>query len=106
MKRSGAACCRLHVSTYPCMGVYASADKSHRPLRVCRFAMLPEAVQARYTSPESFYQFGWSRGVEKVEGRPDFSKGSYYNNPQYDDPAPSSSDLTDKCKRGGCAEAA
>lgn len=60
------------------------------------FAMLPEAVQARYTSPESFYQFGWSRGVEKVEGRPDFSKGSYYNNPQYDDPAPSSSDLTDK----------
>jgi len=35
---------------------------------------------------ESFYSFGWSHGKEVLEGKPDYSKGSYYNNPIYDRP--------------------
>jgi len=34
----------------------------------------------------STYSFGWSHGKEKLEGKPDYSKGSYYNNPVYDVP--------------------
>lgn len=33
---------------------------------------------------DSCYSFGWSHGKEKLQGRPDVSKGSYYANPQYD----------------------
>lgn len=52
-----------------------------------RFAHLPKDIQAKYEHPESFYSFGWSHGKEKMsEGRPDLSKGSYYNNPVYDLP--------------------
>ncbi len=69
-----------------------------------RFAMLPEDVKKSYENEESHYSVGWSHGKEKlqvwflllvwyavvtdllrafsmIQGKPDFSKGSYYNNP-------------------------
>ena len=50
------------------------------------FALLDETVQEKYVDEKSFYSFGWSLGKEKLEGKPDSSKGSYYANPQYDRP--------------------
>jgi isopenicillin N synthase-like dioxygenase len=52
----------------------------------CRFANLPESVKAKTEDPSSMYSFGWSHGKEMLEGKPDYSKGSYYANPQYDTP--------------------
>ena len=40
----------------------------------------------RYEKPETFYSFVWSHGREKLQGKPDYAKGSYYANPQYDKP--------------------
>lgn len=51
-----------------------------------KFAILPDATQQKYEDPKSHYSFGWSLGKEKLEGKPDLSKGSYYANPQYDQP--------------------
>jgi isopenicillin N synthase-like dioxygenase len=51
-----------------------------------KFAILDEDIQNKYVHEESFYSFGWSLGKEKLEGKPDLSKGSYYANPQYDEP--------------------
>ena len=50
------------------------------------FANMPSATKAKYEHPESFWSFGWSHGKEKLQGRPDFAKGSYYNNPCYNAP--------------------
>lgn len=50
------------------------------------FGNSPDAVKARYVDEESSYSFGWSHGKEKLEGRPDVAKGSYYNNPVHDAP--------------------
>jgi hypothetical protein len=36
--------------------------------------------------PETFYSFGWSHGKENTQGKPDLAKGSFYANPQYDEP--------------------
>lgn len=61
--------------------------------------MLPKEVQQQYEHKESVYQIGWSHGKEMMsEGQPDFSKGSYYANPQYDDPVDGDSDLVAQCK--------
>eukprot|EP00946_MAST-07B_sp_MAST-7B-sp1_P003780 g3780.t1 len=51
-----------------------------------RFASMPHDVKAKYEHPESFWSFGWSHGKEKLQGRPDFAKGSYYNNPMENTP--------------------
>jgi len=52
-----------------------------------KFGELPEAIQSKYESPETFYAFGWSKGKEKMKGGvPDNSKGSFYANPIYDEP--------------------
>lgn len=51
-----------------------------------RFALLDKEVQDKYEDENSYYSFGWSLGKEKLEGKPDTSKGSYYANPQYDRP--------------------
>ena len=51
-----------------------------------KFATMDEATQQKYEDPKSHYSFGWSLGKEKLEGKPDLSKGSYYANPQYDEP--------------------
>ena len=48
---------------------------------------LPPEVQKRYEDPESNFMFGWSRGVETLEGgEADLHKGSFYNNPLTDAP--------------------
>eukprot|EP00931_Biecheleriopsis_adriatica_P050262 TRINITY_DN29091_c0_g1_i1.p1 TRINITY_DN29091_c0_g1~~TRINITY_DN29091_c0_g1_i1.p1 ORF type:complete len:385 (-),score=74.12 TRINITY_DN29091_c0_g1_i1:58-1191(-) len=46
----------------------------------------PETLE-RYERPEAHYCVGWSRGREKFKGKPDDSKGSFYANPLFDDPA-------------------
>jgi len=52
-----------------------------------KFANLPEEVKEKTVHKASTYSFGWSHGKEFMsEGKPDFSKGSYYNNPIYDKP--------------------
>lgn len=48
---------------------------------------LSEEVKKEYEHPASFYSFGWSHGKEKLQGRPDVLKGSYYANPMYDAPS-------------------
>lgn len=54
-----------------------------------RFATLPDAIKDQYSHEESKYSFGWSHGKENLQGKPDFAKRSYYNNPQYDRPVAS-----------------
>lgn len=49
-----------------------------------RFAMLDDAVKEKYVDEKSYYSFGWSHGKEKLQGKPDSSKGSYYANPLVD----------------------
>ncbi|KAI8906013.1 hypothetical protein EDD86DRAFT_193442 [Gorgonomyces haynaldii] len=51
------------------------------------FAALPDSVKKSVEHPESVYSFGWSHGKEIMNGKPDFAKGSYYNNPIYDTPS-------------------
>lgn len=51
-----------------------------------KFGHLPEDVKAKFVDEKSFYSFGWSHGKEKLEGRHDTSKGSYYANPVHDAP--------------------
>ena len=51
-----------------------------------KFAILPDPLKAKYIHEESFYSFGWSHGKEKLQGKPDYAKGSFYANPQYDRP--------------------
>ncbi len=50
------------------------------------FALLPDVTKEKYVHAESYYSFGWSHGKEKLQNQPDISKGSFYNNPQYDRP--------------------
>eukprot|EP01080_Neovahlkampfia_damariscottae_P009325 gene9325-1412_t len=51
-----------------------------------QFGTLDEKTKAKYEDKKSHYSFGWSFGKEKFAGKFDTSKGSYYNNPQYDKP--------------------
>eukprot|EP00744_Colponema_vietnamica_P007069 GILI01010209.1.p2 GENE.GILI01010209.1~~GILI01010209.1.p2 ORF type:complete len:402 (-),score=108.60 GILI01010209.1:234-1439(-) len=51
------------------------------------FAHLPESIKQKYVHESSHYSFGWSHGKERLEGgRLDLAKGSYYGNPQFDNP--------------------
>jgi len=47
---------------------------------------LPEETKNKTAHPESFYSFGCSHGKEIFDGQADFAKGSFYANPQYDEP--------------------
>ncbi|KAF0684934.1 Aste57867_23178 [Aphanomyces stellatus] len=49
-------------------------------------ANLPDAVKAKYELQKAYYSFGWSHGKESLQGKPDYSKGSYYNNPRMNRP--------------------
>ena len=55
------------------------------------FAALPDATKAKYEVPSAYYSVGWSHGREKLQGRPDYAKGSFYANPlanaPFSDPA-------------------
>lgn len=46
-----------------------------------KFARLPEKIKAKYEHADSLWSFGWSHGKERLQGKPDFAKGSYYANP-------------------------
>ena len=50
------------------------------------FALLDDGVKLKYIHEASKFSFGWSHGKEKLQGKPDESKGSYYANPQFDRP--------------------
>jgi len=45
---------------------------------------LPQEKLEKLEFPQHFYSVGWSHGKEKFLGVKDFSKGSFYANPQYD----------------------
>jgi len=64
---------------------FVEKRKALLPLAL-KFASLPDEIKELYVNEASFYTFGWSHGKEKLEGKPDFAKGSYYNNPIYDRP--------------------
>ncbi|CAG9325782.1 unnamed protein product [Blepharisma stoltei] len=49
-----------------------------------RLALLPDAEKAKLELPEIKYMIGWSHGKEFYEGTADFSKGSFYANPEVD----------------------
>ncbi len=68
-------------------GVPGLAERRRALLPLARrFAALPEAVKRKYEHAASFYSFGWSHGKEKLQGRPDTHKGSWYANPLRDRP--------------------
>jgi isopenicillin N synthase-like dioxygenase len=52
-----------------------------------KLAHLPMQDLDAITHPESLYNFGWSHGKEVMNGKPDFAKGSFYNNPVFNSPA-------------------
>ncbi|KAJ3213851.1 hypothetical protein HK099_007166 [Clydaea vesicula] len=60
-------------------------------LLASEFTKLPSQTINKYVHQQSTYSFGWSHGKEIMNGKPDFAKGSYYNNPTYEIP-PSSKD--------------
>jgi hypothetical protein len=68
-------------------GVPGVAERRRALLPLARrFALLPEEVKRRYEHAASSFSFGWSHGKEKLQGRPDVHKGSYYANPLHDRP--------------------
>ncbi|KAF4041397.1 2OG-Fe(II) oxygenase superfamily [Phytophthora infestans] len=50
-----------------------------------KFANFSDDVKAKCELPGAFYSFGWSHGKENLQGKPDYAKGSYYNNPETND---------------------
>lgn len=48
------------------------------------FASLPEHRREAYADEASSYTFGWSCGKERMNGKLDSAKGSFYANPQWD----------------------
>lgn len=49
-----------------------------------KLGQLPKEKLEKLEFPQHFYAVGWSHGKEKFLGQRDFSKGSFYGNPQYD----------------------
>eukprot|EP00698_Gefionella_okellyi_P004848 TRINITY_DN14482_c0_g1_i1.p1 TRINITY_DN14482_c0_g1~~TRINITY_DN14482_c0_g1_i1.p1 ORF type:complete len:389 (+),score=91.79 TRINITY_DN14482_c0_g1_i1:59-1225(+) len=50
-----------------------------------KVAHLPADAKTALEDPESMWNAGWSHGKEKLGDEPDFAKGSFYNNPLYDE---------------------
>eukprot|EP00301_Raphidiophrys_heterophryoidea_P013405 c2080_g1_i1.p1 GENE.c2080_g1_i1~~c2080_g1_i1.p1 ORF type:complete len:379 (-),score=79.54 c2080_g1_i1:800-1936(-) len=68
-------------------GVPDFARRRNRLLPLARkFALLPEETKKKCEHQESYFSFGWSHGKERFYGVPDLAKGSYYANPQSDEP--------------------
>ncbi|KAG9402452.1 hypothetical protein AC1031_007065 [Aphanomyces cochlioides] len=51
-----------------------------------KVANMDEEAKKKYELGEAYYAFGWSHGKESLQGKPDYSKGSYYNNPRFNQP--------------------
>jgi isopenicillin N synthase-like dioxygenase len=62
---------------------YTEARMNLLPLAQ-KLANLPKDQLKKYEIPEAFYAIGWSHGKEQFQGQYDFSKGSFYANPIYD----------------------
>lgn len=60
-----------------------SALRTDLLTRASALSQLPKDTLEAVSSPQSTYNFGWSHGREVMNGRPDLSKGSFYNNPIY-----------------------
>jgi isopenicillin N synthase-like dioxygenase len=60
-----------------------------------RLADLPKEKLEKYEFPKSYYAIGWSHGKEKFSGIRDYSKGSFYANPQYDNIYPEGYEVQD-----------
>lgn len=60
-----------------------------------KLGTLPKDKLKKLEFPQHFYSVGWSHGREKFFGKPDFSKGSFYANPQYDNIYEKPEDLKD-----------
>jgi hypothetical protein len=65
--------------------LYEQARRRLLPLSF-KFANLTDDAKNKYIHEPSYFSFGWSHGKERLQGKPDLSKGSYYANPQYDCP--------------------
>jgi len=62
-------------------------DKRKKLLKLAHtFGNLDPSIQCKYEHAASNYSFGWSHGKERLEGKLDISKGSFYANPQFDKP--------------------
>lgn len=62
-------------------------SKREKLLRLAReLALLSDEEKAMVELPDIGYAIGWSHGKEQFNGKPDFSKGSFYANPEYDSP--------------------
>ena len=59
-------------------------------------ANLPAKELDGMVDPVSTYMFGWSHGKEIMNGKPDFAKGSFYNNPTHDCPPDVTSEKQDQ----------
>eukprot|EP00164_Ancoracysta_twista_P004273 GFYU01005757.1.p1 GENE.GFYU01005757.1~~GFYU01005757.1.p1 ORF type:complete len:374 (+),score=149.88 GFYU01005757.1:63-1184(+) len=78
-------------------GVPEMAEKRQTLLPLAyKYAMLPDDIKQKSVHEASHYSFGWSHGKEQLEGKPDYSKGSYYANPQYDNPVNDDKELIQK----------
>lgn len=84
-------------------GVPGVAERRARLLPLAhRFANLPDETKKLYEHKPSAYNFGWSCGVEMLDGVPDTAKGSYYNNPLHDDPFGGDEEMIRKCPSIAC----
>ena len=49
-----------------------------------KISLLSDTAITKLEVPDSFYSSGWSHGKERLQGKPDNAKGSFYANPLYD----------------------
>ena len=62
-------------------------EKRLRLLPLARsLAQLPQTSKEKLEKPEVNYSVGWSHGKENYGDKPDYSKGSFYANPEIDEP--------------------
>ena len=68
-------------------GIPGYSDKRNKLLPIAReLALLSQKIKEPLELKEHKYSVGWSHGKENYGGIPDFSKGSYYANPEVDKP--------------------
>jgi isopenicillin N synthase-like dioxygenase len=84
-------------------GVPGLLEKREKLLRLASsLAALPKEELDGLEHPESTYSFGWSHGKEIMNGKPDFAKGSFYNNPIYNIPPSNNPEYAKEFPAYGC----
>ena len=67
--------------------IHGYSEKRNKLLPLAqKLALLTEAEKSELEKPLDSYSVGWSHGKEHFAGEPDFSKGSFYANPEIDTP--------------------